>query len=201
MKSNVSLLLCLVAAFAMSSASGQSPGSSPTIDIQTARGAPEEIQTKLVLQALLRKYDVSKYISTNQVIIERGAMNHSFPVITLNVRFRDQPDVLLLSFVHEQLHWYLRDHNPQRVTAIEALQRLYPNAPTAYPEGGGNAESTYEHLIVCYLDMQAGRQLLGEKKTKKAIDQIPWYGWIWKTVLNDEATIASVVAEQHLEIP
>ena len=171
------------------------------IDIQLAGGSPEELQTKALLQSLIRKYDLTRYTWTDKVIIERGAMNHSFPVITLNVRFRDQPDALLSSYVHEQIHWFLREHNQQRLAAIEELQQKYPNAPTSYPAGGGSAESTYGHLITCYLEMQAGRQLIGEKRMNKVIEEIPWYTWIWKTVVKDEAGIAAVVDENHLQIP
>jgi hypothetical protein len=174
---------------------------SQDVVIEVTSGSPAEFQTKLALQALIHKYDLSRYTWTNKVIIQQGAMNHSFPEITLNVRFRDQPDALLSSYVHEQIHWFLREHNDQRVAAIDELQRKYPNAPTAYPEGGGSAESTYGHLITCYLEMQADRQLIGEKRTKKVIAEIPWYFWIWKTVVNDEATIAAVVQENDLEIP
>ena len=78
--------------------------------------------------------------------------------------------------------------------------RIYPDAPTAYPEGGGTPVSTYGHLIVCYLEMQADRQLLGEKRTKAVIQEIPWYTWIWKTVVKDESTIAGVVDANKLEI-
>jgi hypothetical protein len=178
----------------------QNPSSSQAIDIQMARGTSAEVQTKLELQALLRKYDLAKYTFTNHVVIEQGAMNHSFPVITLNVRFRDLPDNLLSSYVHEQIHWYLRDHNAERVAAIEELERKYPNAPTAYPEGGGSKESTYGHLITCYLEMQADRQLIGEKRTTRVIEQTPWYSWIWKTVVSDEPVIAEVVKDHHLEM-
>jgi hypothetical protein len=177
------------------------PSASADIEIQTARGTPAEIQTKLELQSLLRKYDLAKYTFTRQVVIEQGAMNHSFPVITLNVRFRDLPDNLLSSYVHEQIHWYLREHNEARVAAIEELERKYPDAPTAYPQGGGSKESTYGHLITCYLEMQADRRLIGEKRTKRVIQQTPWYSWIWKTVVADEPTIAAVAQAQHLEIP
>lgn len=171
------------------------------IEVLVTSGSPAEFQTKLALQALIRKYDLSRYTWTNKVMIQQGAWNHSFPEITLNVRFREQPDALLSSYVHEQIHWFLREHNEQRRAAIDELAQKYPKAPTAYPEGGGSAESTYGHLITCYLEMQADRQLIGEKRTKKVIEEIPWYFWIWKTVVKDEATIAAVVQENHLEIP
>jgi hypothetical protein len=49
--------------------------------------------------------------------------------------------------------------------------------------------------------MQADRRLIGEKRTKRVIQQTPWYSWIWKTVVADEPTIAAVAQAQHLEIP
>ncbi len=179
----------------------QGPASPQNIEIQVAHGTSAEIQTKLELQSLLRKYDLAKYTYTSQVIIQQGAMNHSFPIITLNVRFRDLPDNLLSSYVHEQIHWYLRDHDADRRAAIEKLEQKYPNAPTGYPEGGGSKESTYGHLLTCYLEMQAARELIGEKRTKRMIEQTPWYSWIWKTVVTDEAVIASVTKEHHLQMP
>jgi len=187
-------LLLLLPLLCITLLSGQTSSTAgQAIEISTAHGTAAEMQTRLELQALLRKYDLARYTFTRQVVIEQGAMNHSFPVITLNVRFRNSPDALLSSYVHEQLHWYLRDHDSERLAAIRELEEKYPDAPTAYPAGGGTPVSTYGHLIVCYLEMQADRQLLGEKRTRAVIEEIPWYTWIWKTVVNDESTIAGVV--------
>ena len=49
--------------------------------------------------------------------------------------------------------------------------------------------------------MQADRRLLGPERTKDAIEDIPWYTWIWKTVAEYEPTIAAIVKAEHLEIP
>lgn len=173
---------------------------SPPIFISTAGGTAREFETELTLKREIAAYDLRPYTFTNQVVIQRGAMNHSFPEITLNVRYADAPDALLSSYIHEQLHWYLRDHNAQRIDGIRRLRRLFPDAPTRYPEGAGSAVSTYGHLLVCYLEMQADRRLLGQARTTAVIRQTPWYTWIWKTVVDDEATIAAVVRDEHLEI-
>lgn len=172
----------------------------PPITIQLAHMSMAEFLERAELMQLLKKYDLIKFTFTDRVIINEYAVNHSFPVITLNVVWRSSPDALLLSYIHEQLHWYLRAHNAQRLDAIRQLRRLYPNAPVAYPKGGGTAVSTYGHLVVCYLEMQAGRQLIGEKRTKAVIEEIPWYTWIWKTVVKDEATVGGIVTAEHLEI-
>jgi hypothetical protein len=170
------------------------------IHIEVAHRTLDEWQEAGELKKLLLKYDLRKYTFTNQIVIERGVMNHAFPVITLNLHDLGSPDALLGSYIHEQLHWYLRFHNAQRVEAIGRLRQLFPDAPMDYPAGAGTAISTYGHLVVCYLEMQALRQLIGTKRTKSVIKHVPWYTWIWKTVLTDESTIATVVKAEHLEI-
>src|ERR1700692_4285337 len=54
------------------------------IDIQTSHHSARELQEKLELEQLLKKYDVSKYIFTRTVVIEERAMNHAFPVPMTN---------------------------------------------------------------------------------------------------------------------
>ncbi len=76
-----------------------------------------------MLEKVLHDYDLSKYTFTRKVIIEERAMNHAFPELTLNVRFADSEDELLSSFVHEQLHWYLRDHDGPQHHAVQELTR------------------------------------------------------------------------------
>ena len=171
-----------------------------SISIQLAHHTPREMQTAQTLKQVLSKYDLSKYTFTREVVIEERAMNHAFPVLTLNVRFADSPDELLSSFVHEQLHWHLRDHDSQQKAAIAELRQMFPNAPVGLPEGADTAYSTYGHLVDCYLEIQADRELIGLKRTDEVIKNKPWYTWIYKTILRDEDKISDVVQEHNLEI-
>jgi len=134
------------------------------------------------------------------VRIEEGAINHAFPVLTLNARFAGSPDDLLSSYVHEQLHWHLRDRRAQQQAAIAQLRRLYPEAPVGLPEGAESAYSTYGHLVTCYLEIVADRALMGAERTAAVLSHKSHYTWIYKTVLEDEPRIAAVVAGHHLQI-
>src|ERR1700687_5008780 len=96
------------------------------ISIRTAHHGPREDQTAEQLKKLIGTYDLSRYTFTREVVIDRGAMNHAFPELTLNARWADAPDDLLSSYIHEQLHWYLRDHDTQQKSAIDELRRMYP---------------------------------------------------------------------------
>ena len=170
------------------------------VSLQLAHHTVREMQTAQTLKQVLTSYNLEKYLFTRDVVIEERAMNHAFPVLTLNVRFANSPDELLSSFVHEQLHWHLRDHDAQQKAAIEELRQIYPNAPVGLPEGADTAYSTYGHLVDCYLEIQADRELLGPKRTDEVIKNKPWYTWIYKTVMRDEDKIRVVVQEHGLEV-
>lgn len=170
------------------------------LSIKLVHNTPREMQTAQTLKQVLSQYDLGKYTFTREVVIEERAMNHAFPVLTLNVRFADSPDELLSSFVHEQLHWYLREHDFQQKGAIAELRQMYPNAPVGLPEGADSAYSTYGHLVDCYLEIQADRELIGPKRTDEVISSKPWYTWIYKTILRDEGRISAVVDEHNLRI-
>jgi hypothetical protein len=171
-----------------------------TIKIRTTHNSDPENRTKAQLEHVLAGYDLKKYTFTKDVLIEAGAINHAFPVLTLNVRFANSPDELLSSYIHEQLHWHLRDHSSGQQAAIAALQRFYPNAPVGGTEGAETAVSTYGHLVDCYLEILADRELIGPERTAKVIADKGHYTWIYKTVLDDEPRMASIVKANGLAV-
>jgi hypothetical protein len=170
------------------------------IEIKLKHNSDREQREKVELEHLLDTYDLSKYIFTNKVTIEDGAIAHSFPEITLNTRFLDSDDELLSSFIHEQLHWYLRDHDFQTRRAIQTLRRYYPNAPVGGTEGAETPYSTYGHLVDCYLEIQADRKLIGRQRTLAVVADKHHYTWIYQTILDEELRIAAVVRSEGLEI-
>ena len=170
------------------------------VSVRTAHHGPREEQTAERLKKLIGTYDLSKYTFTREVVIDRGAMNHAFPELTLNARWADAPDDLLSSYIHEQLHWYLRDHDAQQKSAIDELRRMYPNAPVGLPEGAESAYSTYGHLVDCHLEIEADRQLLGPDRTMTVVRNKGHYTWIYDTIFRDELKIAAVVDEHQLRI-
>ena len=192
MKSSTKALVVVTAMFGTSFAQA--------IKIDLAQGSERERQTKTRLEQVIASYDLRRYTFTREVMIEERAINHAFPVLTLNARFANSSDELLSSYLHEQLHWYLREHNSQQQQTIGELRRMYPNAPVGMPEGAETAYSTYGHLVDCYLEIQADRQLIGAERTQEVIKNKGHYTWIYKTVLQDEKKIAALVASHHLEI-
>ena len=112
------------------------------ITVDPARGTNRERQTKAALERLLASYDLRKYTFTRRVIIDQGAINHAFPVLTLNTRFANSADELLSSYIHEQLHWHLQNHGTDQQEAVAELRREYPWAPVGGSEGAETPFST-----------------------------------------------------------
>jgi hypothetical protein len=173
----------------------------PPVAIELAHQSPREQLAKQTLEQLLASYDLKKYTFTRKVVIEQGATNHAFPTLTLNAGFAASPDQLLSTFIHEQLHWHLRNRDAQQRAAVAELRKLYPRVPVGLPVAAETEYSTYGHLVNCYLEIVADRELLGAERTDAVIRGKPWYTWIYKTVLTDEKQIAGIVDRHQLRVP
>ena len=125
----------------------------PKLNIKTKHGFPMEEQRKQQMERLAKQYDLKKYTITRDMVIERGAMNHSYPVLTLNLRFLDNDDLALSAYVHEQGHWVLRErYRADNPRLFEDLHSAFPNVEIQQPEGDGELKSSYFHIAVCMLD-------------------------------------------------
>lgn len=173
-----------------------------SVTINLAHNSDNEQRTRAQLQRLIETYNLSKYTFTDTVIIDEKAIPHSHPVLTLHTRHLNSDDELLSTYVHEQLHWYLAAHQDRTDAAEKDLRNIYPKVPVGYPDGANDEESTYLHLIVCYLEMQADRDLMGPQHASAVMNY--WtgdhYRWVYKTVIKDESTIAAVIDKEHLRI-
>jgi hypothetical protein len=161
-----------------------------------------ERQTEQQLRRILSAYDASNWIFTRKIIIESGfnVIPHSHPVLTLHTRHLKDDELLLSTFVHEQLHWYLEEKPKETDEACKELRSVFPKAPVGSPEGGHDEESTYLHILICYLEYQAIKGLLGELKAKQVMNfwATDHYRWIYKTVLEREREIDSLMRKHKL---
>ncbi len=173
------------------------------VEISLKANTEKEQQKKIQLERLLKQYNLSKWIFTSSVLIdEQTRIPHSHPVLTLNTNQLDDDLATLSTFIHEQIHWFEEANPKQRDKAIEELKTLYPDAPGGPPEGARDRYSTYLHLIVCYLEYQGMKELVGNEKAKQVIEVSSkrFYKWIYRTVLSDESRIKAVLDKQGIKI-
>jgi len=170
------------------------------LEINLKHDESKERETKGQLQRLLANYDVSNWVFTRKIIIESGVIPHSHPVLTLSTRHLKDDDLLLSTFVHEQLHWYLVEKPKETEEAYKELKAIFPKVPVGFPEGANDEESTYIHILVCYLEYQAIKELLGELRARQVMEfwATDHYTWIYKTVLEREREIGSLMRKSKL---
>ena len=168
----------------------------PKLNIRTKNGLPMEERRKEQMLRLAQQYDLAKYTITREIVIERGAINHSSPVLTLNLRFLDDDDLALSAYVHEQGHWYvMARHRPGNPQLFEDLQQTFPNLDYRQPSGDGELKSSYFHIAVCMLEWQAMEELVGPDRARRVIEwkQKDHYQGIYALLLNRRPRVKSVL--------
>jgi hypothetical protein len=174
-----------------------------TVIIRTAHNSAPELATKTQLERLIAAHDLSQWTFTHEIVIDEKSIPHSHPVLTLHTRHLKQDDELLSTYLHEQLHWFLTRHSAETKADEQDLTKLYPKVPVGYPDGANDTESTYLHLLVCQLEQQADRAVLGDERTEEVMQF--WagdhYRWVYRTVLQDEAKIEDILKRNHLGTP
>lgn len=173
------------------------------IEIRLHSGTALEERGREQLHRILATYNLDKWIFTHEVMIQSRVIPHSHPLLTLNTRYLEDDIAQLGTFLHEQLHWFLTDHVAKEVVGatIEDLRQRYRNVPTEPPEGAMGEHSTYLHLIVCHLELQALTQLVGEGQARKQLESWDHYTWVYHTVLKDVKTIGRVVNRHGVRLP
>lgn len=167
------------------------------LTITLKNNSPREQLTKEMLEGILQKYDIDKWILCKEVLIEHGIRPHSWPVVTLNTPC-DTEECLLRVFLHEQAHWVEERDEESFDKAIEALRVLYPEVPVGRPEGSHNEKSTYRHLIVCRLEYHALAEFLGEEVARENVLSNSNYIWIRRKAIEDGDKIDEWIKKYRL---
>jgi hypothetical protein len=172
------------------------------VDLEHARREGERVRA--TLEALRRRHELSRFEYTRIVRIIPGGDTFSHPILTLGNRFADNEDLLLSTYLHEQMHWYLWYlETPERdpvAPFFDELVRRYPDAPTELPDGARNYQSTYLHLVVNWLEIAATSEFIGRVRACAVADAQRTYRWIYKTVLKDWDLLGELY-ERHGLVP
>ena len=169
------------------------------VDLSEAERAAGQIRDKLL--DLRQRYDLARYEYTRAVRVAPNAIPHSHPVLTLNTRVQDEAELLLV-YLHEQMHWYLtwfsHAHPDPWRAARAILTDRYPSLPTTFPEGAHTRDSSQLHLMVNWLELEAGAVFLGRPKAVAIAEANFVYRGIYRIVLSDWGALSDLYREYGL---
>ena len=111
-------------------------------------------------------------------------------------------DEILSAYLHEQMHWYADARGvDQQSPVIAELERRYPHAPIEFPEGAYDKLSTYLHLLVNWLEIEATSNFLPRERAEEIARNTGYYRWIYRMVLTDWNSLERLFREQgHVPI-
>ena len=188
-------VLFFAATFLLAPVYGQS-----NTDAEITFAQEHEEQARQQLRRLLSEYDLDPWIFTRTVKIEAGAVPRSHPIATLNTSNLDADHEQLAVFLHEQIHWFEEQNVEAKERAIEELKEMYPSPPDHEEIGTRSEYSTYLHLIVNWLELDAMTHLIGEKKARTLTAEDDIYRWVNQQVLEDTEKIGAVLQKHDLII-
>lgn len=170
------------------------------INISLHAGTESEQKAKKQLEEILQQYDLSSWIFTQEVMIQAKVIPHSHPVLTLNTRYLGNNEGQLASFLHEQIHWFVDADSVSTSKVIQEFRGMYLEVPVRGGEGARSEYSTYLHLLVCWLEFDALRQFIGEKKARTMLAESTFYRWIYKQVLEEGDRLEAVIRKHGMLI-
>ena len=181
--------------------SSQDVGIDVTIDMSETLKACESIRE--MLSSLFAEHDLSRYSYTRQVRIAHGEIAHSHPVLTLNTRVSDRATLLSL-YLHEQMHWYVTwyswVHKEDWAAIWAVLQARYPDVPVTFPLGARTRDSSYLHLIVNWLEIDAASEFLGREKAVELAAVNFAYSGLYKLVIENWEALSELY-KKHALLP
>jgi hypothetical protein len=175
-----------------------------SIDVTTEHSEKVELATVDMLQALRKSHNTGKWEFTDKVHIDKNSIPHSHPILTLHTRHtsREQKDILLSTYLHEQIHWYLDKNQEKADSAIAELKNIFKDVPVGFPQGARDEYSTYLHLLVCYLELEAISELLSKQRVQAVslFLQQDHYTWIYEQVEKNKYEISKIIDKNGLKI-
>ena len=169
------------------------------LDLTAAHRSAERVRDMLV--RLRKDFDLAPFEYCREVRIAPTEIPFSHPEITLGTWVNDEL-ALLASYLHEQMHWYVTWYGhvrPDQWRQIFVnLRNRYPQVPTTGPEGALDEYSTYLHLVVNWLEVEATGRFFDRERVIEHARALPYYRWIYRTATDDWGPLGALYADQAL---
>jgi hypothetical protein len=171
-----------------------------SLDIRELHPTAKTHKVKQDILELATKYDLESFIYTKLIFVDSKAKTRSHPTLVLDTRFAEDKEKLLSQLIHEELHWWLELNHKKLEVAMPDMKRAFPQAPPI--KGARDPNSTYKHLIICWMEYMAITKYMGEDTAKSNLKFFAQkenrYPWIYPQVLEHSRKIELIVRKHDL---
>ena len=144
----------------------------------------EELEVIEIIKSLCIKYNLPAF--TQNILVEKGAVPHSHPILTLGTKVKDERSVLK-TLVHEQFHWYAEEH-PRYEECIAYLKTKNQD-DGEHNKSGTYPNSYWEHIIVCFNTRNYLKSIL-------STEELSWIYTQWQAY----PTLEKLIVDKYEEI-
>jgi len=163
------------------------------LNITSKNNDPQELEIVNIVNGLCEQYDIPAFTQT--VLVEKDSIPHSHPILTLNTRVKDSR-LLLKTLVHEQLHWYAKNH-PQYKNCIAYLKTRYRD-DGEHNKLGTYPDSYWEHIIICFNALNYLENFLSKEDVEWIYQQWQAYPTLEKLVVQNKEKVRTDLAKFEL---
>lgn len=171
----------------------QSPLNGPSLTVTEINPNKWTALTRQNLDHLLKIYPLTPVLFTKDIHIKPQSTPSSHPVLTLNTRYAERPNLLLATFLHYQFHWWLDQKSKEYELAQTDLKSLLGPLPS---------EATYQHVLICFLEYEALIHYLNLREANKILKDIIYkekvHPWIYKQVYIKNKKLKEIVIRFNL---
>ena len=154
-----------------------------------------------LLALLGKRKELEKWQFTDTVLIDDTGYSHSHPTLTIGTKspFQRTDAGLMSTYLHEQMHWFVSKHPRALAAALKDLRGMYPKVAVGTANGSARDEkSTYLHLLVCFLELDALSRIIGIRRARALMMKKTYYRWIYSAVLTDFDSIKCMASKHSL---
>ncbi|MDO9182636.1 MAG: hypothetical protein Q7U04_09520 [Bacteriovorax sp.] len=171
----------------------------------------KSIKLQSMIEDLISKYDLSKLRFRRNLLVLKSGRPFSpakepsiyFFAESRSTDYTADKNRLLSTLIHEEYHAYLAQFPVELEKAKIMLMKLYPKEqlPSNKNEMADDLESTYLHLVVCWLEYDSIKKLLGQEEAKRIISTGSVYRWIYDRELESYEKIGAIIKDAGLLNP
>ncbi len=156
--------------------------------------------TRQNLDHLVKIFPLAPMFFTTDIHIQPQSVPTSHPILTLNTRYAENPNLLLASFLHYELHWWLERKSKEFQLAQADLKSLFFPLPAVAISK--SEKDTFQHLIICFLEYEALIHYLNLKEANKILKDLIYkekiHPWIYKQAYKNYEEIKFIVKKYEL---